>query len=118
MNPKDVIYLYIIDSGEDAEHLTEICDVLESDEFLLVLALHDERDYENKSLFTALEDAIKAFSKVIDFNVRECDTKAQSIFQEISEFLQDKEIDGIILSERLSEVGKRFDKEGIPVIIY
>ncbi|MFQ6050343.1 MAG: hypothetical protein ACE5K4_01475 [Candidatus Hydrothermarchaeota archaeon] len=118
MKNRDVIYLFIMNSSDDVEHLTELCGALDTNEFLCVLAIHDGKDLENKSFFLTLENTIKDFPKIIEFNLREYDIQASSIYQEISKFLREKRIDGIILSKKLIEVGKSFDKAGIPVMIY
>ncbi|MFQ6050344.1 MAG: hypothetical protein ACE5K4_01480 [Candidatus Hydrothermarchaeota archaeon] len=117
---KDIVYLYVIDSSDSVRHLNEIYDMLELNEFLSVLAVHNERDLDKKILFMALDDVIKDLPKIIDYNVMECNTQVPRLLvSALRAFMQDKKIDGIMISEKFKEVAEKLSESlEIPLMTY
>ncbi len=101
-------------------YLNEIYDILEFNEFLNVLALHHERDLEKKILFVALEGIMEDLHKIIEYNVKACNTQIpRLLIQEIRQYISIKEVDGIMISEKLKRTGEKISEfTDIPLMTY
>ncbi len=116
----DVVYLCVVDSSDSVKHLNEIYDMLALNEFLSVLAIHNERDLDKKILFSALEDVVKDLPKIIDYNVLECNTQVpRLLISALRAFIHDKKIDGLMISGKFIEAGEKLSESyEIPLMTY
>ncbi len=115
---KDVNFLFVVDSQYCVELFNDVYDMLEKDDFLFILALHNARDIESKSLFEMLRSLAIDLPKVKSFKIVECNISAPRLYvDEIKKHYRDKDINAIIISKKRPHVYERVSSVlEIPII--
>ncbi|MFQ6050852.1 MAG: hypothetical protein ACE5K4_04095 [Candidatus Hydrothermarchaeota archaeon] len=114
---KEINFLYVIDSPACVEYFNDVYDMLEKNDRLHVLALHNPRDLESKSLFEMLRSLSIDLPKVKSFRIVECNISLARVYaNEIKKQCKNEDINVIIIPKKRPQVYERVSSLNIPII--